>query len=404
MEEKKDGLIANLFSKKNDLIKLIFSAAILSLGINLSAYYICKKLESSPNIILLISILTILSIVIYVVFLFFKNSEKEINISSAIAIDKDSKKIISIPRYEFSEDLSRNISSVFIENEAFKKIWFDEIFPKKTKTPLSTAPKTEEGTSTNEKKDSTDVEYISIVKQSISDEDIQRKTNNAEKLLNEAIEYTILEKLSLTLSTYFNNFSEEDKYIKTYTREDIPQYLLKNRILNLLSTPISDRSTFIKSGINQNPPKGEIVAIMGSDGTQYNKFDLILPKNSVIKRHENGILQISNNSIDLQIQINNNGFTANTAPLFEKYYLGFHNPRKLIARKIDIKIFYKVKLLTIFSSKRKKYHSWVDYFSNELMDYCSFKLFLKKIHWEECLTNIIVAKQKERLQASANKP
>lgn len=403
MEENKDGLIYNLFSKKNDLIKLIFSAAILSLGINLSAYYICKKLDSFPNIILLISLLTILSIVIYVFFLFILNSEKEIKISAAIAIDKDSKKIVRIPRYAFSEDLSRNISSVFIENEAFKKIWFDEIFPKETKTTLSTVPKEEE-VPTNEKKGSTSVKYISIIKQTISDEDIQKKTNNAEKLLNEAIEYTILEKLSLTLSSYFNNFSEEDKYIKTYTREDIPQYLLNNRILTLLTTPISDRPIFIKSGLNQNPFKGEIVTIMGSDGTQYNKFDLILPKKSVIKRHKNGILQISNNSINLQIKIDNNGFSTNTPPFFDQYYLGFQNPQKLITREINITIFYKVNLFTIFSNKRKIYHSWVDYFSNKLVDYSSFNHFFEKIHWEECLTNIIVAEQKERLQASANKP
>ena len=71
---------------------------------------------------------------------------------------------------------------------------------------------------------------------------------------------------------------------------------------------------------------------------------------------------------------------------------------------VNITVFYKVKFFTMFSNKKKEYNEWGDYFLSSLVNHFSFEDFIKNIHWEECLTNIIVAEQRERLQASANKP
>jgi hypothetical protein len=387
MVEKNDGLIASLYSDKNNLVKFLFSAVILSFGINLLANFFCIKLANHSTIILIIAISIIILVSLYIMVLFFTKSHKSIDITSVVIINKKTKELETIPRYEFSEKLVRNLKSVFLENEALKDYWYNEIHPKKyEKKDLPT------------KNENTGVGYFSIVKVNVPDETNFITINNAEKILNETIEYTILEKLSLTLSTFFNNFSEEDKYIKTYAREDISQYLLKNRVLNLLSTPFSDRPIFTKSGVKHDPEKGELVSLYGSDGSQYNKFTLILPKNSVIKRPEDGILEISNNSINLKITIRNKGFGTTLPHGFQENYLGFRDVDELVIRQIDVNLSYNVKLFSMFGNKKKNYHSWVDYFSNTLMDFCSFEKFVDFIHWEECLTNIVIYNKRQIMQ------
>ncbi|MBR2096082.1 MAG: hypothetical protein IJ908_10850 [Fibrobacter sp.] len=367
--EQNDGLLSSLFKEKKNLIKLLFSAVILAFGINLFANYIYSIFHNNPNIILLLSISTILSIILYITYLFFKKSKRIISIDSVIIIEKSTKDIVSVPRYRFSEDLAKNLKSALVENEAFHDYWYNELF-------------------SNEK------EY-----------GLFNKSNNAVQLLDEAIEYTILNELSIASSSYFEgHFEEKNKYIRTYTRDDVSEYLLKNRILNLLSTPFSDRPMFNKQKSKSSHSTGEIITIMGPNGIQYNKFHLTLPQNSKIKRPEYGVLEISNNAIELKIKIKNEGFSTSTPRSFEEYYLGYKRFTDVDTKMVNITVFYKVKFFTMFSNKKKEYNEWGDYFLSSLVNHFSFEDFIKNIHWEECLTNIIVAEQRERLQASANKP
>lgn len=402
MENEKNGLVSILFNDKSNIIKFILCAVLLTIGLSIFANFIFDKLKHFPDIILALSFSPIICVLGYIIYLFYKKSKRIINIEAVAVIDRKTKKIIPIPRYDFGSDLAQNLLSVFLENEAFKSFWHEEILPKENNT--KNEEKEEVGDKQQEttpKNETNEVTYFEIRKMNYKE--YKYTTNNAEELLNEAIEYTLLEKLSLTLSTYFNDFSEEDKYIKTYAREDISKYLLKNRVLNLLSTPFSDRPIFKKLKKNNGHVDGEIVAIWGSDGSRYNKFDLILPKNSAIKRPEQGVLEISNNCIELQIKVENKGFTANLPSHFEEDYLGYKNMHDLIARKIYVTMSYKVKFFTLFSARKKVYHEWVDYFSKELVDYCSFDVFLEKIHWEECLTNINVLNNRLHLAKTISK-
>ncbi|RHX88719.1 hypothetical protein [Leptospira stimsonii] len=241
------------------------------------------------------------------------------------------------------------------------------------------------------------VEYFSIVKVERSTDAVSGK-RKSEQILEEAIEYIIIEKLSSHLSSYFQSYSNEDKFIKEYDRKDIPELLLNNRILNLLTTPFEDRSIFVKSGISEQKTDGKIYAIFGSDGSRYNRFDLTLPIRSRVSRPSSGQLEIDNDRVYFRIEIRNAGFTALLPNGFQQNYLGIVD-KELMIRKVGIKLSYKIKPWSLFLGSKWNYHNWIDSFTENLLRFASFKIFVKDINWEAIFTNIVVNNQKEKLMS-----
>jgi hypothetical protein len=245
------------------------------------------------------------------------------------------------------------------------------------------------------------VEYFSIVK--VVEED-EREKSKAEKILEETIEYLILEELSTHLATYFNEFKHNDKLIKEYSRNDFPEILLQNRIINLLSTPFEDRAIFTKAGMTKNPEEGEIVSIYGNDGSRFSKFDLVLPAGSTVSRIDDGLLLIENSRISLLIAIIYEGWGANFPPGFEYNYCG-KIEENLDLYGLQIILNYTIKPKALLYGSKWNYHNWIDSFIDRLVEFASFDDFLKKIDWESNLTDIIIKNQRQKFlkeQASKN--
>ena len=64
-------------------------------------------------------------------------------------------------------------------------------------------------------------------------------------IIREALEYFLLNKLSIHLNSYFKYPMERNKNISVIQREHIPSVLLSNRFLELFSKPMKDRAAFI---------------------------------------------------------------------------------------------------------------------------------------------------------------
>lgn len=380
-------------SKKTDLIKLVLAAFILALGTSLLANYITDYFKNNLQVILFLGLFLIIIVIIYFIYNIIKEAQNEIEIEGLVAIENKTNVVCPILRYEFSETLSDTMNAVFLENEAIKQHW-DEDFKKKNQEKEKEKEKEKNdnlNTSNNVKKDK--IGYFSIVR--VTGEDAKREKTKADKILEETVEYLILEQLSTHLSTYFNDYSEQDKVIKEYTRNDFPEILLQNRIVNLLSTPFEDRAIFIKAGMTTNPPNGEVVAIYGDDGSRFSRFDLFLPKGSIVKRPSNGLLTVENNRIFLQIEINFENFASTLPKGFEQNYLGL-NPREIETKKIDIKLKYRIKPKAIFFGAKWNYYNWVDSFADRLVEYFCFDTFIKTVNWETNLTGIIATNQRRK--------
>jgi len=394
--DNKTGILDLTLSKRTELIKLLLAACILAMGTSLIANFISDYFKTKMTITLLLGGGLIILVTLYFIISIIYEAEKEIEIEGLIVIEKENKKVCPISRYEFSEKLSDIMDAVFLENEALKKYWEEDIKDSPKKKAIKNDTRNEKQSEKKEKS----IEYYSIVR--VIGEKSNTEKSKSDKILEEMIEYLIIEQLSLHLSGYFNNYNEQDNLIKEYTRNDFPQILLQNRIINLLSTPFEDRAIFVKAGFDKKPPEGEIVAIYGNDGSRFKRFDLVLPKGSIIKRANNGLLTVENNRIFLQIEINYSGFNANLPKGFEQNYIGIEH-KNLEVKKLDIKLKYKIKPLALFYSSKWNYHNWVDSFADRLIEYLSFDEFIENVNWNTSLTGIITNNQRTRLLNEARK-
>jgi hypothetical protein len=402
--DNKTGILDLTLSKRTDLIKLLLAACILAMGTSLIANFLTNYFKNSMFVTLLLGGGLILLIAIYFFCIIIREAEKEIEIKGLIAIEKKNNKVRPILRYKFSENLSDTMDAVFLENEALKSNWEEDF--KKQETEKKSQSKVEQPTENeNLKEKKEDTGYFAIVRLIEDIKDKEKK--KSDKILEEIVEYMIIQQLSTHLSSYFNNYGQ-DKLIKEYTRTDFPEILLQNRVVNMLSTPFEDRAIFVKAGMNRNPPKGEIVSIFGNDGSRFTRFDLVLPIGSTIKRPEAGVLTVENNRIFLQIEIHYKGFGAVLPKGFEQNYLGLEM-RELDTKKMNIILKYKIKPLALFYRSRWNYHNWVDSFADRLIEFFSFDNFVDNVNWEANLTGIIAANQRrkillEKSEAEKSKP
>lgn len=386
---KNNNILRYILNKKSDLIKLILGAFILALGSSLLANYLTDLFSNNKTYILILSISLVFVAIIYFVYSLLKDTKNSIIIESIIAIDPKEKIVYPIPRFEFSENLNHTLKAAFLENEALKKYWEDDFQSNKIND------QDDKNINDSDEKKESDVKYFSIIRMQKED-GINKQEKKSEIVLEEAIEHVILELLSAHLSVFFNNYSNEDQLITELTRKDIPEILLKNRVMNLLSTPFEDRAIFVKAGMTNQPNDGEVVSILGSDGSKFERFDLILPTGSKVSRPKRCEIEIDNKRINFKIEIINEGFNSSLPKGFEANYLGVTD-RDLRIRKIDIVLTYNIKNLYLLSSSKWNYHDWIDSFAERLEEFASIDKFVKTINWDTNLTSIITDYQRRSI-------
>lgn len=333
---------------------------------------------------------------VYCIFFYsiYIDNSKILSIDALFLLDNTTKITIPIFRYEFSEQFEETLTAAFLENEALKKYWNDgfiEIKNKEEQLASEKNPVLKESI----KSDVSEVGYFSIIK--VLKDEIKERSKQ-DKIIIEALEFVLLEQLSLHLSSYFNNYNDHDKLVKEYTRMDFPEMLLQNRIINLLSTPFEERAIFVKAGMTNHPPEGEIVHIYGDDGSRYSKFNLVLPSNSKVRRPKEGILVIENDRVFVEMKIIYDNFSSNLPVHFANNYIGI-SPKQIHSKKVNIILSYKVKPRASFYNSRWGYHNWVDSFAERLVKFASFEAFIDRIEWEATLTNLIVTKNSRQMKS-----
>lgn len=402
MKNEKKGILADMLSRRRDFVKLLFAALLLAFGTSILANYTSNLFENREIILLYLGCTVICVVLIYLIYSLLKNCNRTVNITGVLVFKNDSNEVVPIDRYELSEKLAETLSAVFLENEALKKHWKKK--PETDGEHLSdTAKKNGQGDNKKERDKEQDtqksVEYYSIVRM----ESKKEEKSKADKILNEALEHVIIHELSNHLSTYFNHYHSSDKLIKEYSRADFPKILLENRVTNLLSTPFTDRAIFAEADLPDKSKEGEIVAIHGSDGSRFSRFDLILPTGTKVKREGSGTLTLENRRIKFQITVKDDRYTANLPRGFKYNYLGITESRSIGATKVEIEITSRIKPLALLFNRGWEYHKWVDSFIDDLEEFASFSKFLKSINWENNLTRIVISNNRERIRNERDK-
>jgi len=352
------------------LLELLIIVIFLAFGIDLISGQTLIYFNINPFLAILIGLIfCLISIIIFINQILHERRLTR-TIEAFFIYDENSNTIIDIPNYQFSSDMISNLNAVLVENVNLKRFWESK--------PLSLllAFHENEGNS---------------------------KEKNTIKIINELTEYLILEKLSTHLTDYFNQRQIPENRIKTYERRDIPDILLQNRFLETISHPMDERPFFSheedryqdKFG-NEIFPKGEIISASGEDGVLFNRFDLILPKESKITKPNANEIIVETDILRLFIKTDFRGMNTFIPTDFIKNYLDLEfsqdylNTRREFSIPITIKV--NMKLKSLFLKSGLEYYEWVDSFIEEIEDYLSEDAFFDKIKWKSIQATLICMK------------
>lgn len=333
--------LTNVKVKRIDIIKNFFLVTILSTGVSLIANALTKDAE------LLISLIPGIICVLIVAIFYLKDyvgtSSYNIEVDAVLSIDNE-KMFVPIERYGFSEDLHRAIVSVLSENKAYKSLWKDAF---------------------------------------------ENKVNEGKKgkqFVSEFLEYLFINWISLKLNSYFAEI--DNAPTELIVRDNIPDVLIKNRVIELISKPFEEREKFQEIIKQKDPVEGEIVYVNGEDGVLYDMLEIELPRKSKVYRKDNALV-ITNRNFDISFESEFTGFNISMPRYFEKFYMN-SSIYKIHAYIASLKISIKLKPFFLFSINDWKYLRWIDQLTDEFVHYFSFDYFISRIGYESALTNHIL--------------
>jgi hypothetical protein len=297
-------MLEELLKGRGAFLELLAAALVLALGVNVLATTLIDVLALPKLFQFLLAVFAILSALLMIARKVVKGGRVRRSTSGIVLFDKEENELIRIPRYRLSEALCDYLNSLFNENEAMKKLWsadplskmFD--FGDPTPAPIQTR------------------------------QVIHRRRTDGANLLQEAIEYFVLERLSTHLTDYFNKPPFDVTRLKEFGREDVPSVLFKNRFLDTFSRPMAERPAFVESVLKdrtQSAPmrtlSGTIVTQFGPNRARYERFDLVLPQKSKVSRTPDGAIEIDTPKFLLHIEAVFDGFGAVLPSRFERLYL-----------------------------------------------------------------------------------
>lgn len=364
MDKNEADIIKKNILSRELLFQIILTAIFISLGTNLIVTAI-NNLNNLINCIeLILGIMIVLISSIILIYLNFIKYDRVVPLNGFFLYDIHENAIYNVEGYSFSKTLSDYLNSALNENESMNEIW---------------------------EKDSLKEFYnISFLTLPIG----KYPRTSAKEIIEELTEYIILEILSQTLSKYFQS-SFLANNTRTYKRKDIPDILLENRFLNLFSMPMEERKCF--KGYTDPIRNITVTRAFGKDRQMFQKFELILPKNTKIKRLKPHKIILESDYISIELNTIFTGETSHHDSFeFRKYYLGLDIVPKTYGTcgrgicgigiqgfKVQVNIDIKFKWRSLFSITSWKYIKWLDYYVTGLNKEISADYFLESINWNQ---------------------
>jgi len=360
----KNNVVEKLTINRAILIEIVVVAFLLGVCASISGSIIFESLDDKPFWLYSCLAALLVGSIIFLIKKFAVARHASLSVSGFIIYLKKKNNLKEVPRYQFSEEICRFLEGAFCENEALRRQW--------NKEPLSNMYRREEG-----------------------------ETSRASmKLIHEAVEYYALETLSTHLTDYFNQEQYDESELKEFSREDVPDILLKNRFMELFSAPMENRSDF-SDDHDRDDQEGVVVMSMGPNGAFYSRFELVLPRDAVVTR-EGGHIIIETSKFKLTLSINFEGSCYVTPRGFEKYYLGLDSFRDHAGLKVTFNAQVKFKMLSTIKKSNWDYHSWLDGYFETIEREMSGDDFFRQINWETVATMIQCGQKMPNKQSQAD--
>jgi hypothetical protein len=362
------GHVESLLEFRGNFLELLVVAVAIALGINLLAGALGPELTRLSAFLLSLGLVLIGCTIL--VTRVAPRANRKACLMGMLLVSKNDKKIISVKRYRFSEDVRNVFSALFHENKAIERMWVsggdDFLYPSR--------------------------------KENHDDDNGKRK-----RLVREAIEYFVLSRLSTNLTDYFNgNPSIDANEVTSFLRNDIPAVLLSNHFLDVLSKPMEEREVFMHREYGDSS-KGKVVYSTTRDGAIFDHFGLSLPRGTQICRDSDNSFSINTRRFSLRFDIIFDGYSGVPPFDFEECYIG-KSFDEIDAYNAKIFIDIKFKLIYFFSRTGWQYYTWIDQFIKTLEEDFSFELFLSRISWDTAYTVVTLMRHQSSQPAERPDP
>lgn len=343
-DDKEPRLVEHLLLSRRQAWELISVAVVVAAGVNLLSGAITTGFATSPMLTGLVGVACLLGGFGYAVGRLRALRRRVVTIEGFFLYDENTNDLVRVERYELAEHMESYLASAFVEESALKALW----------------------------------ERDRLVNHDHKSQ--RRSTDAAKTMVLELLEYLVLEKFSLHLGE--PGFDEDNQTV--VARDDLPDVLIKNRFLDLFSRPLSLRPSL--EG-NEPPTEGEIIAVFGPSG-MYQRFQLVVPKGTKIKRLAPGHVQFRTPRFDLEVSIRFDGFSTNLPRGFEEHYLRRpFGDLRTYAIAIDVNVAFRLR--AFLSASNWQYFAWMDSLLSELFDSFDAETFFRRINWETAMTVLL---------------
>lgn len=332
------NLVSDFPTLRASVIELLIVALVAAFGVNLASSFLVSWIQEW--ITLMLGILLISAAILYLVYVRFRSETRRIRIQGFVVVDTHKAELIEVPEYELASDAARYLAAAFKERPALQRQWESE--PPTDDYRFDSAP------------------------------------GLGHKLMNELAEYLLLERVSTTLIDHFNTSRFKKNKLREYERNDLPQILLQNRFLELLSADMKDREGF-DSTVDDVPSNGTVV-MQFSNGHIYNRFTLTLPTDCSVNRDEDGSLLISSPVLELRLLARISPYGMVLPHSFEHLYLGklFDSTEPC---ELTFELSIKLKRHKLMRREARNYAIWVEEVIKDLNTSFSSELFMEEINW-----------------------
>lgn len=353
-------LISEHQRNREYLLELLLLAVSLSLAVNLVSGWIADLMgDFIPGFVGLIAVAFCVSTIAA---LRFRRRAVNLHLEATFVLDKNGHPV-PIAGYHFAEEFCQVIDAVFAENEALRQQW------------------------ESEPPNRTDIESVW---------EKRRSLGGGYRLVREVAEYIVLDKISEHVQEYFRADRFVGERLQCYTRESVPDVLLNNRVLELISRDVQDRPAF-SSTLTDNKPGVVVISQHGPDG-YYNRFELTLPKGTRVGRTEDGGVVFENRAIRFEVRVDFEGFCHYLDSTFCQFLIR-ESYRDLDPRVVGVIVNASLKWRFIFTRQYRTYHWWIESLLTELEDSIALDAFKARIGWDQ--TGPLLAALTEHEKSSA---
>jgi hypothetical protein len=354
MNESRKGILSSILLERANIIEIFVTAIIVALGVNLVANSLSSFSGFTPISTFIVGTALCSIPVVYLVFRVSSSRTKSRIYKGFFVYDEKNNKTIDVPRYNFSEYLNDYLGSAFYENKALKSLW--------DKEPLK------------------NINYFDA-----NTKKFTRRTTHSSQLICEATEYYVLSLLSTHLTDYFNDDKFKKENLKNFGRGDVPDVLLENRFMELFSRPMENRPLFVEDTVKERYDERTVAVYKG--GARYERFDLVLPKQSITRRLSKDEIQIETDRFVITAKILFEGSSTVTPRYFEKYYLSLEKfPEKITEYEVRVCMKVRFKFGKLLSRKGWEYYRWIDSFLDTFDRRFSKDTFVESIGWDTAAT------------------